>query len=126
MRRDPCVELWDGERRVLHDGVTLIRCGGHFEGAAVLHWPTGADGRGALLVSDTIMVGQDRRHVSFMRSYPNLIPLGPPAVRRIVDAVAPHRFDRIWGGWWSQQVAHDAAASLRVSMDRYLRAIAAE
>ncbi|MGH3510933.1 MAG: hypothetical protein ACRDRB_01485, partial [Pseudonocardiaceae bacterium] len=30
-------------------GVTLARIGGHFDGAAVLHWPAGSDGRGALV-----------------------------------------------------------------------------
>ena len=47
-----------------------------FRGGAVLHWPAGANGKGALLTGDIIQVVQDRRYVSFMRSYPNLIPLG--------------------------------------------------
>ena len=34
----PAVQLWDGETHRLWDGVTLIRCGGHFEGGTVLHW----------------------------------------------------------------------------------------
>ena len=34
-------------------GVTLIQCGGHFPGSAVLHWADGADGRGALLTPGT-------------------------------------------------------------------------
>src|ERR671923_110458 len=51
---------------VLWDCISLIRCGGHFEGGRGLHWPAGADGAGALLVGDILMVGQDRRHVSFM------------------------------------------------------------
>ncbi|HSJ23206.1 MAG TPA: hypothetical protein VK929_00890 [Longimicrobiales bacterium] len=123
MRPDRCIEAWRGETLRLHDDIAIIRCGGHFPGAAVLHWPAGADGRGALLVSDTIMVARDRRHVSFMRSYPNLIPLDAHAVRRIVDAVAPFRFDRMWSGWWSSQISDDAEASLRVSAERYLRAI---
>ena len=42
----------------------------------MLHWPAGANGKGALLTGDIIQVVQDRRYVSFMRSYPNLIPLG--------------------------------------------------
>ena len=42
----------------------------------MLHWPAGTKGKGALLTGDIIQVVQDRRYVSFMRSYPNLIPLG--------------------------------------------------
>ena len=51
-------------------GLTLARIGGHFDGAAVLHWPAGCDQRGALLTGDTITVVQDRDWVSFMWSYP--------------------------------------------------------
>ena len=36
----------------LWDDLTLINCGGHFEGGTVLHWPAGANGKGALLTSD--------------------------------------------------------------------------
>jgi hypothetical protein len=122
-RPDPALELWDGDTLPLHDDITLIRCGGHFAGAAVLHWPAGAEGHGALLVGDTIMVAQDRRHVSFMRSYPNLIPLPASAVHRITGLLAPYRFDRMWSGWWSKYVAQDAERSLRVSAERYIRAI---
>ncbi len=50
------------------------------------------------------MVGQDRRTVSFMYSYPNLIPLGSAAVERIVNAVAPFEFEQIYGGWTGKNV----------------------
>ena len=33
MQPDPVVELWEGERKDLGDGLTLIRCGGHFAAA---------------------------------------------------------------------------------------------
>src|ERR671923_2836913 len=38
-RPDPAIEFWEAETRALHDGLTLIRCGGHFEGGTALHWP---------------------------------------------------------------------------------------
>src|SRR5258708_7577087 len=53
-------------------GLTLARIGGHFDGASVLHWPAGSEGRGALPTGDTITVVPDRDWVSFMWSYPNL------------------------------------------------------
>src|SRR5207302_6305367 len=46
MRADPAIVFWEGETRRLGDGLTLIRCGGHFAGGTVLHWGDGADGRG--------------------------------------------------------------------------------
>ena len=82
MRKSPRIQFWEGSTLSLWDGLTLINCGGHFEGGTVLHWPTGANGKGALLTGDIITVVQDRRYVSFLRSYPNLIPLGASAIRR--------------------------------------------
>lgn len=122
MRPDRAFEFWEGETHPLLDGITLIRCGGHFEGSTVLHWARGADGRGALLTGDTIMVVSDRRYVSFMYSYPNRIPLNRRAVERIVNAVEPYEFIRLYGGWWDDHV-QDAKAAVRRSADRYIRAI---
>jgi hypothetical protein len=123
MRPDPAFVFWEGESQALGDGLTLVRCGGHFPGSSVLHWAGGVSGRGALLAGDTIQVVQDRRYVSFMYSYPNLIPLSAPAVEGIVAAVEPYAFDRIYGGWWDSIVETDAKRALRRSAERYLRAI---
>jgi hypothetical protein len=122
-RPDPSIEFWDTETRSLHDGLTLIRCGGHFDGGTALHWPDGSGGAGALLVGDILMVGQDRRHVSFMRSYPNLIPLPPSEVRRIVAKLEPFAYDRIWSGWWSSRIWDDAQRAVHRSAERYIRAV---
>jgi len=37
-----------------------------------------------------------------MYSYPNLIPLGPDAIRGIVAALEPYEFERIVGTWWGR------------------------
>src|SRR5439155_25126286 len=71
-RPDDSIERYDGSREVL-PGLTVVQCGGHFDGSAVLHWSEGAGGRGALLTGDSISVVADRRWVTFMRSYPNYI-----------------------------------------------------
>jgi len=101
-------------------GVTLARIGGHFDGAAVLHWPAGSEGRGALLTGDTITVVQDRAWVSFMWSYPNLIPLDEHTIEGIARRVSDFDFDRIYGGWWGRVVVQDGAAAVRRSADRYI------
>jgi len=115
------IQFWEEPILSLWDGLTLINCGGHFEGGTVLHWPTGANGKGALLTSDIITVVQDRRYVSFMRSYPNIIPLGASAIRRIVERIEPFSFERIYGGWWEANVLSDAKAAVTRSAKRYLR-----
>jgi glyoxylase-like metal-dependent hydrolase (beta-lactamase superfamily II) len=123
MRPDPAINFWDGERLALGDGITLIRCGGHFAGSTVLHWAQGAAGRGALLTGDTITVAEDRRFVSFMYSYPNLLPLPASAVRRIAAAVEPYAIERLYAGWWGKVVDIDAHAVVARSAQRYIRQI---
>jgi hypothetical protein len=123
MRPDSAITFWEGETKEIGNELTLIRCGGHFEGGTVLYWPQGADGMGVILSGDILQVVQDRRWVSFMYSYPNLIPLPAPAIRRIAGAVEPFNFDRIHGAWWGRVVFRDAKAAVRRSAERYLRSI---
>ena len=123
MRHDPAIVYWGGRALEIEPGLTLVHCGGHFAGSTALHWADGADGLGALLTGDTIMVAQDRRTVSFMYSYPNLIPLGAAAVERIVAAVEPFEFEQIFGGWTGKSVREAGKTALRYSARRYLRAI---
>jgi hypothetical protein len=118
-RPSPRIELFDDEVEPV-PGVTLARIGGHFDGAAVLHWPAGSDGRGALLTGDTITVVQDRDWVSFMWSFPNLIPLDEATIRDITHRVERFTFDRVYGGWWGRVVIRDGAAAVRRSADRYI------
>jgi len=125
MRPDPNINFWRGERQSLGPGLTLIRCGGHFPGSTVLHWAAGAEGRGALFSGDTIQVVSDRSYVSFMYSYPNLIPLSAKAVRHIAATLEPWPFERIYGGWWDRVVDADGKAVVERSARRYLAAIEA-
>lgn len=117
-RPDPAVTFWKDAHAAL-PGVTLVRCGGHFAGSAVALWPAGADGCGALLTGDSVMVAQDSRWVSFMRSYPNYIPLSAAAVRSVLEQLEGHEFDRIYNNF-GRTVRQDANAVLRRSADRYI------
>src|SRR5579859_733968 len=123
MRPDPAVVHWEGDTFALGEDVTLIRCGGHFEGSSVLHWAAGAGRQGALLTGDTIYVVSDRRYVSFMRSYPNQIPLPASKVRHIVEAVEPFSFDRVYSSWPERVVLSDGKSAVRRSAERYIQAI---
>lgn len=117
-RPSPRIELFDEEVEPVPD-VTVARIGGHFDGAAVLHWPAGADGDGVLLTGDTIMVVEDRDWVSFMWSYVNLVPLDAATVADVARRVARFRFARVYGGWWGHVVVGDGAELVRRSADRY-------
>ena len=123
MRPDTRITFWSGETLALPGELTLVRLGGHFPGSTVLHWPAGAEGRGALLTGDTIYVVADRAWVSFMYSYPNLIPLPAREIRRMRATIAPYRFDRLYSGFAERVVNADASAAVQRSAERYLKAI---
>jgi len=123
MRPDPAIRLWEGETMGLLPGVTLVRCGGHFPGGTVLHWSDGAGGRGVLCPGDITAVDPDRKSVSFMRSYPNFIPLSADEVESIAAALAPFAFDTIYGHYFDRVVPTGAKGVLAASVERYVAAI---
>src|SRR5699024_1124837 len=120
-------------------GRTLVNLRVHFAGGTVVHWQ-GTDGRGAVCSGDILQVVADRRWVSFMYSYPNLIPEHPDTVRRAVRTLEPVAFDIVYGAWWGKVLdgaeagmgATDppagegrAKAAVRRSAERYLRHLGA-
>ena len=67
------------------------------------------------------MLGADRKSVSFMRSYPNLIPLGASDVRRILAAVEQLRYDRMYGNpGWDKRIDSGGPALVERSAERYV------
>jgi hypothetical protein len=123
MHPDDGIVFWDSHTRRLGDDLTLIHCGGHFDGGTVLHWPGGGGGRGALLTGDILQVVPDRKHVSFMYSYPNYVPLSAAAVDHIVRAVEPFDYDRVYGAFWDLTIQQDGKAAVARSAERYRQAI---
>jgi glyoxylase-like metal-dependent hydrolase (beta-lactamase superfamily II) len=119
MRPEAPGRRWAGTSALL-PGVTLVQCGGHFAGSAVLHWAAGAEGRGVLLSGDTLFVTPGEDRLSFVYSAPNRLPLSERAVQGIVDALAPYEFDRVYGGWWTPVLRRDAQAVLDRSARRYI------
>ncbi len=115
-RDDAVVEMWDESVEVL-PGVELHRIGGHFPGSAVARL-TGADGRGVLLSGDTVAGTPDQHWVSFMRSYPNHIPLSAGSVETVTGRLGRLDYDRLYDNFGGQ-VAADASEWVRRSADRY-------
>lgn len=124
-RPDASVEFWEGDCKPIGDGLTLINAGVHFAGGTILHWSGGAGGKGALLSGDILQVVMDRRYVSFMYSYPNLIPERPEVIRRAIQLTEPYPFEQIYGAWWHRIVAADAKTALMRSAQRYLERVQA-
>ena len=120
---DSVISFWEADRLELAEGVTMIRCGGHFPGSSVLHWDKGgANGDGALLTGDTLQVRPDKG-LSFMHSYPNMIPLDAQTVERIGETLAPWPFGTLYGGWWDRVIPVNASQVLASSVARYIGAV---
>jgi hypothetical protein len=122
-RPDPAIVFWNGETHPLSPDVTLIHVGAHFRGFQVLHWAAGEHANGALLSGDMPQVCSDRRHVSFMYSYPNYIPVDGATVRGIVRKLEPYKFAKLYGAWPGFVISGDPKLAIRQSAERYLRAI---
>lgn len=118
---DPAIRFWDGEALKLGPSLTLLRCGGHFAGATVLHH---AGGEGTLYCGDVLQVAQDRRYVSVMYSYPNMIPVNAATIRRIEAILDPYPFTRVYGAFAGKVIEAEAKQAVARSFERYLAAIA--
>jgi hypothetical protein len=65
----------------------------------------------------------DRRYVSFMYSYPNLIPLSAATVQRIAAKIRPYRYERIYGAFNGRTIRLDGAEAVERSAERYIRSL---
>lgn len=122
-RPSPHIAFWSGETHVISSGVRLIRCGGHFPGSTALHWQDERRPKGALFPGDALQVTADRRHVTFMYSYPNAIPMHPDAVRKMRRAIARLEFEDVFGFTWKRNILGGGQGAVARSFDRYLSAI---
>ncbi|NEM99285.1 MBL fold metallo-hydrolase [Pontibacter sp. BT327] len=113
------LQLWEGNELQLWDGMKVVHTGGHFDGSTVMYLPH--HGEGTLLTGDTLYVARDRRHVSMMYSYPNLVPLPQKAIKQISSRIEPLTFDTIHGAFDGQLIQTGAKEAFRRSVERYLR-----
>jgi hypothetical protein len=123
MRPDPAVRFWEGDIQSIRPGLTLVRLGGHFAGGTVLHWADWEQGRGTLLSGDILQVVPSG-HVSFMWSYPNLIPLCAATVQRMAKILEPFAFDTVYGSFSGRgQIDENGKQVVAASVARYIARI---
>ncbi|MFD1413416.1 MBL fold metallo-hydrolase [Oceanobacillus jeddahense] len=122
MRPSERITFWSGEVLELSEEFSLHRLGGHFKGGAVLHWKNGNDGKGILFTGDIIQIVADQKWVSFMYSYPNLIPLPVSKVQNIAEYTNKIAFNRIYSAF-NKVIKEDAHISVQESAKRYIKAI---
>ncbi|GAA0706201.1 MBL fold metallo-hydrolase [Dokdonella soli] len=122
-RPSPRIQFWSGDEHRLSGAVTLIRCGGHFPGSAAIHWKDGPRAGGALFPGDALQVVLDRRHVTFMYSYPNYMPMNTSDVMSIRSRLEGYEFEDVYGYTWGRNIMGGARAAVDESFDRYLKAV---
>jgi glyoxylase-like metal-dependent hydrolase (beta-lactamase superfamily II) len=118
VRPDEAIRLWAGETLEIAPGATLIRAGGHFAGGTVLHC-----GEGVLLSGDILQVTPGGDRVSFLWSYPNMLPLSAATVRAIAARLQPFRYQRIYGAFAGREVLADGEAVVARSVQRYVELV---
>jgi len=121
-RLDSSVMFWEDNALEILAGVTLIRCGGQFDGASVLHWAQGGGGFGALMAGDTLRIHPDGQ-VGFMRSHANGIPLDTESVLRIGELMADLPFEVMYGSTWDRVIPTNARSVLARSVRRHVDAV---
>lgn len=116
-RTSDAVRFFERRANPLPD-VEIARCGGHFPGASVVHWRRDRTDPGCLFVGGTIGVLEDQRHIAFMYSYANWLPLPPRDVESLLEVLRSYRYDRIHGDFHS--VPRDAPRCLQAAASDYL------
>lgn len=120
-RSSPRVNFWSGDIHPLSKDVTLVRCGGHFPGSTALLWQRA--NRSVLLPGDALQVATDRRHVAFMYSYPNYVPMKTSDVRAMRERLAGYEYDDVYGFTWGRNIIGNGRAAVDASFDRHLRMV---
>ena len=116
--KGPRVRFWQGTERQLWDGISIINTGGHFPGSSVLRVPS-LSAEGTLLTGDSIYVAKSKKHLAFMYSYPNVIPLPERELAGVIRRVEQIPFDSIYGGFEWQNLTQGAKEVFRLSVVRY-------
>lgn len=117
MRDSPALHFWEGDALEIAPSVTLLRLGGHFAGGTVLHWQ---DGDGVLLAGDILQVTPGQTAVSFMWSYPNMLPLPAATVAQVTDRLKGKRYQRLYGAFEGQNVLAKADEIVQRSGQKYI------
>ncbi|EKC6209748.1 MBL fold metallo-hydrolase [Cronobacter sakazakii] len=117
MRDSPFIRLWEGDELTLAEDIRVIRLGGHFAGGCVLH---DARGDGLLLTGDILQVTPGAKSVSFMWSYPNMLPLPAATVSAMTDRLRGVSFSTLWGAFEGREITADASERVRRSGEKYV------
>ncbi|MGU3522588.1 MBL fold metallo-hydrolase [Enterobacteriaceae bacterium C23F] len=119
-RDSPHIHLWEGETLDLNSHVQLLRLGGHFAGGSVLLHKAE---KGVLLSGDIIQVAPGAGSVSFMWSYPNMLPLSAQTVADIAQRLKDVHYDALYGAFEGKNIPENAADIVQQSAHKYLECV---
>ncbi|WP_345830710.1 MBL fold metallo-hydrolase (plasmid) [Pantoea sp. BRR-3P] len=117
MRSSPHIQLWHGDELEILPAVKLIRLGGHFAGGCVLHH---SHNDGLLLSGDILQVTPGANAVSFMWSYPNMLPLSASTVSDIMLRLSPLKFEQLYGAFEHREILTNAQKKVLHSGEKYI------
>lgn len=117
MRDSQVIRFWEDDALEIMPSVTLLRLGGHFAGGTVLHWQSG---EGVLLAGDILQVTPGKDAVSFMWSYPNMLPLPASTVESVTRRLTGKKFARLYGAFEGQNIAANADEIVQRSGQKYI------
>jgi len=120
MRESDKIQYWTGKKLKLSEEISLHCLGGHFKGGTILHWKD--DNNEKLFTGDIIQIVPDSQWVSFMYSYPNLIPLPASKVQNMAEYVNELTFDRLYNAF-NKVIRENAHSAVQKSAKRYIDAI---
>lgn len=114
------IVFWSGEHLELTEDLMLHRVGGHFKGAVICERKDAS--AGLLLTGDIIRIVADRAWVSFMYSYPNVIPLPAKTVARMAETLRPLQFEKLYDAF-HRKIETGASEAVARSAERYIAAL---
>ena len=114
------IQFWNDEVKDLWEDMKIINTGGHFPGACILHVPFLPE-RGTVFAGDSLFISRNRKHISIMYSYPNIIPLPLSEIERIRRLMEKYPFDRMYGAFAFQNLTSDVQTVWERSMKINLR-----
>ncbi|STB59011.1 Metallo-beta-lactamase superfamily [Citrobacter freundii] len=117
MRDSPWIKFWNGDTLELTRDVSVIRLGGHFAGGCVLHW---ARDEGVVLSGDIVQVTPGAHAVSFMWSYPKMLPLSAATVSDITHRLSTVKFKQLYGAFEGKDITKNADDIVQRSGEKYV------
>lgn len=112
------VTFWNGDKKKLNDDFTIHKIGGHFAGSSVLETKLSSFKK-SLFVGDTLYLSRDKKHLSVMFSYPNVIPLSNQENLKVFKKIDEIEFDSLFGAFSFQTLKSDAQKVFNKSFNLY-------